>query len=322
MGTIHMEIEQVRAIARQLDQWAASLLSNGDSLKSTSSSISIAWQGGHSDDYQRKLGSLLKNYNSQIQEIHNLVCRLSREVEEWDQADSNGTGAWNNFGKNIPAIMTAGLTPIVLNQTQGIFDWYKPGSEILKRGLDLLKKMPYDSEVHQSWEGIGRILNNFVGNQKAGWVGGMNKLGHIIRSPVVSKGVPYGLGVVGDLLDGNRWDRAFGSEAIEGVADWGMPIVIGGAIGGVVGGVLGLGAGGVGAIPGAVAGAAAGAKIGVAVYGVYQGVIAAGHIFSGALQVGGYGSQGLWLQNNLESLDFGEKIGDGLYDAIYNFATK
>jgi len=322
MTTIHMETEQVRNVARQLDQWAANLLSSGAALRSTSGRLSIAWQGGRSESFLSNFRTLMRNYEMQVQQLQNLALRVSREVDEWQSADSTGTSAWKDLGRFAPAILVAGSTvPFLLGQTQEKFDWFKPSSEVIKGALKILKKVPYDSELRQSWKGIGRLINAAGGNLKGGWVGRMDGLGHIIKSPAVQKLAPYGLGVAGDLLKGDRWDHAFGSEAIETAAEWGLPMAIGGAIGGIIGGVAGAAAGGGGAIPGAAAGAAAGAMIGVAVYAVYQSALAIGSIFAAGLQIGGANNEAIWLQNTVDKWDFGENIGNGVYDGIYNYAT-
>lgn len=319
MATLHMETERVKQAARQLNEWAADLLSHANTLRSSGTKLSLAWQSVRAESYQRNLDALIKTYHAQIEQLYALTARLAREVEEWEEADSNGIAAWN---QSMPALPNRSpQTPASKGQTNEKFSWFKPIEGLTKQGLEILKRIPYDSVLRGSWKGMGRWLNAALGDAKAGWVGRMDRLGHIIKNPAVTEGLPFGLGVASDLLQGDRWDRALGSEAIEMAAEAALPMAVGGIIGGIIGGVAGTAAGGVGAIPGAVAGAAAGAKIGIAVYGVYQSVLAAGSIFSGVLQAGQAADQALWLQNTIEQWDIGERISDGLYDGIYHFAT-
>jgi hypothetical protein len=320
MTKIHMETEQVRMAARSLNQKVDELLEYENNLKQSAARISSAWYGGNKPTkYHMNLKNWLASFENQITQLENLSLRLTREVDEWELADRNGNSSWKNVSNKIPATIGIGAGVAMVGKATEKFDWYKTGSTVIDRGLKILGKVPYDSTIGPSWKGVGRLFNFAQGNLNAGWVGKMDGLGHIIKNPAISKGLPYGLGVMGDLLDGDRLDRALGSEAIETAAEWGVPLVMGGAVGGAIGGVLGLGAGGVGAIPGAIAGAALGAKIGVGVYAVYQWGLAAGNIFSGGLELAGYDQQALWLQNELEPLDFGERIGDTLYDSVYDF---
>jgi hypothetical protein len=195
-------------------------------------------------------------------------------------------------------------------------DWVKLGN---------LAVWPVKNPGLVSWKGIGRLMNIGVGNLKGGWVGKMDRLGDILQKPASKIGVPilgYGLGIAGDRFKGDNWGRALGSEAIETGADFGLPILIGGAVGGLIGGAAGFLAGGVGAIPGAVAGAQFGATAATTIYAAYQGILAVGYVFSAVEQLNGNEQQALELQNNLDKLDFGENIGNSIYDAAETLANR
>jgi uncharacterized protein YukE len=142
MGTIHMEVERVRMTARQLDQWAASLDAYGHTLQTITNRVSMAWQGGHSDDYMRKLRTLVKNYNAQVQMFQTLALRLSREVDEWELADGNSHSWLRNFGRNFrlpdihilpyrigSAVWGGVLIPIAYKIGSGIHALYDTGQQ-------------------------------------------------------------------------------------------------------------------------------------------------------------------------------------------------
>ncbi|GEM_PF-6341794 len=321
MTKIHMETDQVRLVASSLNQKVDDLLDCESALKRAASKASSAWYGSRrATNYHKGFKSWLTSYKNQIAQLENLVLRLSREANEWEIADRS-----NNWDKIClpPPVMNANAISSLPTGGPKKFDWYKPSKSLTEKVLEILDKVPYDSTIRGSWKGLGRWVNEALEkNLKAGWVGKMDRLGHIVRSPAVQKGAPFALGVVGEFLKGDHWDRALGSEAIETAAEWGLPMAIGGAIGGIIGGVAGAAAGGVGAIPGAMAGAATGAKIGVVVYKAYQGVLAAASIFSGMLEVSGNSNEAIWLQNTIDKYDFGENIGNGVYDGIYNYATQ
>jgi uncharacterized protein YukE len=103
MTKLHMETEQVRQIARQLDQKALDLLSKASMLSSISGRLSVAWQGGRSESYVNTLRSLIRKYESQIQQLQDLALRVYREVDEWENTDCS-----NNWEPSL-----AGMTPMI-----------------------------------------------------------------------------------------------------------------------------------------------------------------------------------------------------------------
>lgn len=322
MTTIHMETERVREVIRMLNQRALELARARANLRSASQRLSMAWQGGsRSERFHRQFEALVRECEMRAQELQTLASRANHEVQEWENVDQNFSALIQRMRQNwlMAKAAASDFSPASTGQPPGPikeFNWFTPISDTVTLGLKGLEHIPY-----RSWKGLGRWLNQMVGNMKAGWVGKMDRLGHFLRNPVVQHGGLYVLGVAKDLLDGDRLDRALGSEVIEMAAEMAAPALIGGAIGAVIGGVLGAGAGGVGIVPGAVAGATIGAHVGLEVYAVYQTVLAVGGIFSGGLQMAGASQEALWLQNTIEDLDIGEHIGDDVYDGIYHLIT-
>lgn len=301
--------EQLRQTAKSLSESAKRISKGIQLIDETMQSVGPAQFSGYQADsirnrYQsireRLLSShiVVARFSAELEKIARQFEDVDREVAQGEKADKFGASSQK-------------------------FNWYKTGSEIAKKtlafGLNILRKIPNDSAIRGSWKGFGRYLNSLIGNKKAGWVGTMDRLGHIIKNKTVQKvetGGAFSLGVIGDLLEGDRWDRAIGSEVIEVAAETSLPILIGGAVGGIVGSFVG----GVGAVPGVVIGA----KIGMGVYTAYQSfqsALVVGHIFSVGLQIAGATEDAIWLQNTLDKVDVGERIGDDLYDWIYNRVT-
>ncbi len=299
--------EQLRQTAKSLSESAKRISKGIQLIDETMQSVGPAQFSGYQADsirnrYQSIRERLLSSYivvarfSAELEKIARQFEDVDREVAQGEKADKFGASSQK-------------------------FNWYKTGSEIAKKtlayGLIVLRKIPNDSAIRGSWKGLGRYLNSLIGKKKAGWVRTMDRLGHIIKNKTVQKvvktGGAFSLGVIGDLLEGDRWDRAIGSEAIEVAAETSLPILIGGAVGGIIGSFFG----GAGAVPGAVIGA----KIGVGVYAAYQSALVAGIIFSGGLQIAGATKDAIWLQNTMDRVEGGEGIVDELYDRIYNRVT-
>ncbi len=322
MKIIHMDTEQVRQVANQLDQRVYDLLDMENDLQQAGAWVADAYYGGAKpESYHLDFKALLAEFKEQVQGLTDNASLLRRQVNLWEDVDSRFGRSMSGFLLTMPVMAAASPVLAAASRTKEKFNWYKPGSTTVKEGLKLLNELPYDSVVGDSWKGIGRTLNLLKGNLKWGAVGNMDRIGHIVKSPAVQKGAPFALGVVGDLLKGDRLDRAVGSELVETLAEHALPMAIGGAIGGIIGGVVGAAAGGVGAVPGAVLGAKIGAHAGIWGYKAYQVLLAAGSIYSGILEMRGNHESALWLQNNIEKMDVGENIGNSVYDGLYNYAT-
>ena len=87
MTTLHMEIERVRELARQMDQKALELPSKESNLRPASGRLSIAWHSPRADRLQNNFHTLIRYCEAQAQELQNLALHLSREVDEWEAVD-------------------------------------------------------------------------------------------------------------------------------------------------------------------------------------------------------------------------------------------
>jgi len=280
MGVLHMETERVREVAGQLERWALTLLEQEEALRGASIRLETAWQSDGAAGFLGDFRGLLSRYRTQAEELQALALRLRKEVEEWELAAQPGmasacggipapgsTGAsagWEAGGGTLP------------------FDWTKPRDEAIKNLLELLKKIPYDSRIRLSYKGVGRWLNQLVGNQKAGFVGFMDRFGHLVKSPVVKDGIPLGLGIWADYRESHDWKHALGSEVIEFGVDKAIY-----------------------AIP----------YVGVA-YGAYNIGLTLGHLTAGVLEITGHHETALKWQETLDQLDISERLGDAIYDFI------
>lgn len=118
---IHMDTEQVRAVARQLQQTANQMYEMGSALRHQAASMD--WQGPSRDDFFSQLEQALKQLNTLSESGLVLGDRVNREVDEWVIADQNGAfnmkSLLNNFKELAP------------NLPQ---DWSNPGGIILLGG--------------------------------------------------------------------------------------------------------------------------------------------------------------------------------------------
>ncbi len=267
MATLHMETERVREIARLIDQRSAEMLTKVATLRSASGRLSTAWQGGEADAYQNELRGLLKRLDDQVDALQLLSIQVNQEVDEWQEADrfwQNSTGGQGSDSILDKSSGTIGSHP---------YNWFSWWMEIGSRSADGLKslgKLPYTS-----YKSIGRLLNKFAGSPRAGWVGKMDDLGHIIKSPAVKKMIPFigfGFGVLDDIHNNDDWGRAIGSELV----DTGLNLI--------------------------------------PVIGLYNAGLGLVNIGVGIGDLVGYHDWAARKQEDLEKWDFTEKMGDAIYD--------
>ena len=280
MTILHMETEQVREVAGQMEYQALTLLEQEEALRDASIRLETAWQSDGAAGFLGEFRSLLSRYRTQAEELQALALRLQKEVEEWELAAQPGMASAYG-GIPAPGSIDASVVWEVGGSTLP-FDWTKPRDKTTESILKFLEKIPYDSRIRPSYKGIGRWLNQLVGNQKAGFVGFMDRFGHVVKSPAVKDGIPLGLGIWADHRESHDWKHALGSEAIEFGVDKAIY-----------------------AIPYA----------GVA-YGVYNIGLALGYLGTGVLEITGHHETALKWQETLDQLDISERLGDAIYDFI------
>lgn len=148
MGSIiHMDTEQVRAVARQLQQTANQIYEMGSSLRNQTASMD--WQGPSRDDFFSQLEETIKQLTALAESGLTLGERVNREVDEWATADQNGAATWtsllNDFKEFAPSLPT---------------DWSNPGGVILLGGGAVLGIQTGASEVaaYQDSRGNNTLL--------------------------------------------------------------------------------------------------------------------------------------------------------------------
>lgn len=270
MSVLHMETDQVRGAARQMDEWAMRMWNRERDLRATSGMLSLAWRGDRADRFLQQFRAWLGRYQTQVEELQSLALRLLREVEEWELAAASGVRTWQEIP---PPPIPPALLP---------FDWTKVRDKGTELVLFLLNRIPYDSVRKVDYKDIGRFLNKLLGNKKAGFVGFMDRFGHLAKSPIIQDGIPLGLGIWADYRQKHDWKHALGSELIEFGIDMGIM-----------------------AIP----------HVGQ-IYMGYKVGLAVGHLAAGALELVGYHDEAVQFQNFLDTVDFSERLGDAIYDFI------
>lgn len=172
-----------------------------------------------------------------------------------------------------------------ISSVQKGFDWKEAVDSVVGFGSDKSLELVAKKFTYQDYKSIGRFINlKVVGNQRGGWVGRMDELGHIIESPWLQKGVPFGLGVVLDEDFGSNNARAIAGEVATGAAAL---------------------------IPG----------IGLVLLAsdIVQVGVALG---AGGAEILGYPDTAAQLQNAFKVVDLGgyvEEIGEGVYDTAQNW---
>lgn len=93
MTIIHMETEQVRELISRMDRATSEFLEQTESLRSVGPTLSNAWEGESATEFIADMNELARNYQAQAQALDTLARRLSRELDEWEQADADFSGS-------------------------------------------------------------------------------------------------------------------------------------------------------------------------------------------------------------------------------------
>ena len=174
------------------------------------------------------------------------------------------------------------------------FNWWDFGGDISSGTSNIIN---YASNVrYRDFKSIGRFINQLVGNKRAGWVGRMDDLGHMLKSPLVQKlgkgleGLSLFAGIGEDRAAGFSWEKAIITETAELVT-------------------TGLLRKGLYAVP----------YVGQAMM-IYDGALLLGNLAAGGLQSLGFEGAATSLQNFVDAVDVDQYIGKG-YDWVYDKAA-
>ncbi len=110
MGVLHMEPEQVRAVAQQLNMLAASIKMQAQNL--SRASFGMDWSGGGRDAYVAEMYAVTSKLTDMSDAAGVLSQRVQREVDEWVYADNQG------------AANMAALAAVIQDARAGIAQWF------------------------------------------------------------------------------------------------------------------------------------------------------------------------------------------------------
>lgn len=291
MTKIHMETEDVRETARRVDLTAGDLYFMPPKLRNAANSLTSSWQGGKAGQYAAELRRAAQILQRDVITLQRLSASLRQEVAEWENADDFGASTFQGI------IIPIGFgTPASENNTntEG-FDWWGWQIDVVGGGAAVVAGAVGFGQTlsYVDYQSIGRSINKMVGNQKGGWVGKMDDLGHFIKkNPLLEQGTEafgLGVGIWGDYSNGESLSKAVGSKAIEFAFTKGITYLI----------------------PG----------VGTAML-FYDGALLTGRLIAGAADLMGFDEQARLLENSIDSIDlstYTEPIADAIYDYAENY---
>lgn len=142
--------------------------------------------------------------------LNNCSYTLQNKAQMFEAADMVGVVGF------VPITTTFSAWSGSTNLTSQVSSYFSLGSLLnpdlgnlpatLKTGKDTwgVIKEPLENMRYIDWRAAGRWMNDFIGNQKGGFVGGMDQLGHIINSWQFRGTVTILGGVIGFLNDPER----------------------------------------------------------------------------------------------------------------------
>lgn len=304
MPLIYMETEQVRNTGQLVWQFVTHLDDAADGLSSAWHVLQDSWEGGHSkEQFGDEISRLLQALRVAAEEGSDLAHRIQLEVDEWEKVDRLGV---SHLSK-VVSIGTQTVVPLVVGplSAQTILEPLK-NFEVLGNGvLELADLLTY-----KDYRNIGRALNELSGNMKAGWVGEMDGLGHLLRSKVAETGMDFfsaGLNIGENLLDGDSVERAIGTGLIEFAIEEGVEKLI---------------VHGVGVAISAVAVGAPTAGVGTLVYLAYEAELIRWRGIASGLDQLGMDEAATTINSVVDTVDIDtylQPISEKISDAIYDF---
>lgn len=87
MIIIRMDTEAIRDLARQMDMRAIEMQHQLASLEVAIGRLVWIWQGGDASYFRHDFRDCLHRLQANVDQLDQLALRVSREVDEWEQAD-------------------------------------------------------------------------------------------------------------------------------------------------------------------------------------------------------------------------------------------
>jgi uncharacterized protein YukE len=122
MTTLHLQTETGDSTALTLQHSSETLYIELESLRRVLQSMSLAWQGPASSQFQGEADTLLRQLLQQQSAIALLAERLQREIQEWETTDARGAaafrsarlgGLWPGVWGSLPSSAGSGYMPLL-----------------------------------------------------------------------------------------------------------------------------------------------------------------------------------------------------------------
>lgn len=117
MGVLHMEPEQVRVMAQQLNTLAETLKTHVQNL--SRASYNLDWSGGGRDAYLAEMNAVTRSLTTIGDAGSLLSLRVQREVDEWETVDSQGTASFFGITADACAGFFAGNLFDIFRMSRG-----------------------------------------------------------------------------------------------------------------------------------------------------------------------------------------------------------
>lgn len=124
MTTIRMDTEAIRDLARQMDLTAIEMRHQAASLEDACGRLAWIWQGGDASNFRHDFRGLLRRFQTQVDKLDELALRLSREVDEWEQADRQ-----RRFEGGSLDILGLGIIGKPIRDLSSIYPWFEKGTQ-------------------------------------------------------------------------------------------------------------------------------------------------------------------------------------------------
>ncbi|MBT7782419.1 MAG: hypothetical protein HN741_05835 [Anaerolineae bacterium] len=299
-----METGNVHEAARKIDYAVSELEMKPRRMRGVASNLKSAWRGRKASKMASELKQHAKVLGEEVANLSFLAQRVRNEINEWEAADSLGAANWNSREFYETFTFQDNETN---TQDEDEFNWLGWSGAVGGGGAGVVVDVLRDAQKVplKDYKSVGRTINKLIGNQRGGYVGKMDKLGHLVKSvdddalkkmEYAGIGFSFGMGVWDDLSDGDNAFHAVFSEGLETALNIGIKT-----------GIKYL-------IPGA----------GTAML-IYDASLLAGRLVAGGMEVFGFHDEAVWLQNAIDVIDIGtytDKIGDGVSDFVENAAKK
>lgn len=218
-SVIHMETDQVRAVARQLSQASSDIQAEITSVCGRLRSIN--WQSPSRDRFISDVGELQRKFQTYTDLGTDLGLRVQREVDEWERVDNN-TNDFHDLFSGFVGVGGLHIWEPHFNWPDQIpmppFDWFKWGTDETKNWIDVINDYLKSSRITLEYHDWGKTINEFLGNAHGGGVGTMQDLGRFIKSPGFQWGLPLGMNTISGLID----DEGIGKAAVSGLIETGL----------------------------------------------------------------------------------------------------